>query len=246
MQLNQITQQRQLLYFSRDADAMAIYENQHYRWLAFNQVIQTLMLKRDAWRLTLPHQRYMMLPLLYFKPQTLLEFGLGGGSFQRFIHHLTPAINLCSVEYNDSVIQCFERFFWGNVETAGVLSADARQYLQHHSVKCFDWLIYDIYQQADDETNSFQTLLQDWTLLLTKSSANAWLTMNIPNATKPELQQLLVAFEQINQQKQLSYFYVPRYRNVIIHVHPPITERVKSYLPIYQQRRWQKLWQTRL
>jgi len=114
MQLAKHIAQGNLLYLSQSNQRLSVSENAYYRWLAFaspegEQVIQSVMLKRKPWRLTLPHQTALMLPLLFFKPNRIVELGLGGGNIQRFISHLSSAITIDSVEHYSEVIDCFNQ-----------------------------------------------------------------------------------------------------------------------------------------
>ena len=72
MQLAKHIDNSKLLYLSqsygnKSADAISINENNYFRWIAFGDVIQSVMHKRKPWLLTLPHQTMMLLPLLFFQ-----------------------------------------------------------------------------------------------------------------------------------------------------------------------------------
>ena len=90
MKLVKHIQQGQLIYFTQNNDSISVSENQHYRWLTFDNVVQSMMLKRQPWQLTFPHQISLLSPLLFFKPQEVVEFGLGGGNLARFLLHYLP------------------------------------------------------------------------------------------------------------------------------------------------------------
>ena len=92
--------QGKLLYVSKLEDAISVSENEHFRWMAFNDVVQSIMHKRKSYLLTLPHQIALMLPLLLFRPKNIIELGLGGGNLTRYLTHLSPEIKVISIEYN--------------------------------------------------------------------------------------------------------------------------------------------------
>ena len=102
MQLSKHIAQGKLLYLSQGEENLSVSENQYFRWLAFNndkgeQVIQSVMHKRKPWQLTLPHQTALLLPLLFFKPQNVVELGLGGGNLDRFLAHTCNNISIKSI-----------------------------------------------------------------------------------------------------------------------------------------------------
>ena len=100
MKLVKHIQQGQLIYFTQNNDSISVSENQHYRWLAFDNVVQSMMLKRQPWQLTFPHQISLLSPLLFFQPQKVVEFGLGGGNLARFLLHYLPDLTLHTIEYS--------------------------------------------------------------------------------------------------------------------------------------------------
>lgn len=86
MPLSRHIEQGRLLYFTRNPDAISVCENKHFRWLAFDSVIQSVMNIRLPNQLTLPHHYGLLLPLRYYNPTNVIEFGLGGGNISRFIN----------------------------------------------------------------------------------------------------------------------------------------------------------------
>ena len=111
MKLAQHVNQGQLVYLSNDADQITVCENKYYRWLAFDDVIQSVMQIRCPEKLTLPHHYAVLMPLLFFKPQRVIELGLGGGNISRFLTALHNDLAVLSVELSRNVINCFDQFF---------------------------------------------------------------------------------------------------------------------------------------
>jgi spermidine synthase len=118
-----------------------------------------VLIKHKPHQLALPHQYAMMLPLLLFKPEKILMFGLGGGDFLRFIayhHHNNSQLSKlkplqCKViEYQQAVVDCFWQYFhcYSDFLTANNLAienSEAGNYIAEHSTEQIDWCIYDIF-----------------------------------------------------------------------------------------------------
>ena len=241
MQLFKITEQGRLLYFNQGIDSISIYENDYYRWLMFDNVLQSLLLKRQPWRLVLPHQYILLLPLVFFRPHKICEFGLGGGNLDRFLYHCCENIELYSVEQSSEVIDCFNQFFNPEKIKVNIIYNDAANALFDKSLRQADWFIYDIYQHDNQATNA--ELLKS--KLVSKAvDKNSWLTLNLPDPTEPELAFLISQLQSVFNEHQMVFFRVPRFLNIIIHFVPKsllingrlnVTEN--SYLkPLLQQK----------
>ncbi|GAA6171551.1 SAM-dependent methyltransferase [Colwellia sp. KU-HH00111] len=251
MQLAKHIAQGNLLYLSQSNQRLSVSENAYYRWLAFaspegEQVIQSVMLKRKPWRLTLPHQTALMLPLLFFKPNRIVELGLGGGNIQRFISHLSSAITIDSVEHYSEVIDCFNQFFNPQSNPVHLIYSDSTQWLLQNTL-IYDWFICDIYQQDIQSYNSAVNQLTHLTRHITPSTC---LSINLPDATDQEVNLLLTILQQVSRDHNITYFHVPNYLNIVIHLLPKqwqIYKRSKrnsySYLPKSIFSKWQNFWQ---
>ena len=88
MPLSRHLEQGRLLYFSPKPDAISVCENDHLRWLAFDDNVQSVVRKNRPEHLTLPHQWALMMPLLNFTPSTVTELGLGAGNHLLFTQSL--------------------------------------------------------------------------------------------------------------------------------------------------------------
>ena len=80
MPLSRHLEQGHLLYFKQSPEAISVSENQHFRWLAFNGVLQSVMRKARPHWLTLPHQWALMLPWTYFLSDELSDGALNHGN----------------------------------------------------------------------------------------------------------------------------------------------------------------------
>jgi len=250
MQLAKHVAQGKLTYLSQDTQALSVSENEHYSWLAFacsngEQVIQSVMLKRKPWKLTLPHQTALMLPLLFFKPSSIVELGLGGGNIQRFVKNLSSEITMHSIEHNSAVIDCFNKYFNPAGNQVHVIYNDSKQWLKHNDVN-YDWYICDIYQQEIASYNSTVSQLESLTAHI---KPNTCLSMNIPDANDNEVNLLLTILQQVSVHHEIIYFHVPNYLNIIIHMIPTQWQTYKrlkrnshSFLPEYTFSKWKRFW----
>jgi spermidine synthase len=248
MQLSKITQNGRLLYFNQSIDSISIYENDHYRWLMFDEVFQSVMLKRQTGKLILPHQYILMLPLVFFNPKNICEFGLGGGNLGRFLTSLSPTIQFTSVEKNAQVISCFNEYFNPNTAVKNLINNDAESALFERRLRLADWYIYDIYQHNNEATNA--QLLKS--KLLSKAiKADTWLSLNLPDPTEPELNYLLQQLYGVFPAHKMVLFKVPNFLNVIIHLVPKnlfvdgqLQRCSQSYLPAHLLARGFNYWST--
>lgn len=263
MQLAKHVAQGKLTYLSQGDESISVCENEHYRWLIFGiisnnsnstggnnksheQVIQSVMHKRKPWKLTLPHQTAMMLPLLFFKPKSMVELGLGGGNIQRFIPHVSKKIALHSIEHSNVVIDCFNQYFNPENNQVQLTYDDSMQWLKQNTLK-YDWYVCDIYQQ---DIQSYHIVVNQLEQLTAKLEPNTCLSINLPDATDNEVNLLLTLLKQMSAHHEIIYFHIPNYLNIVIHLIPKqwqIYKRIKrnkhSYLPQNTFSRWKGFWQ---
>mgnify|MGYP000294803808 CR=1 FL=1 len=250
MQLAKHVAQGKLTYLSQGNDVISICENEHFRWLAFTyengeQIIQSMMHKRKPWLLTLPHQTAMMLPLLFFKPNNIAELGLGGGNIQRFIHHVSKNISIYSIEHSSLIIDCFNQYFNPQQNKTHIIYSDSKQWLQHNNIE-FDWYIFDVYQK---EIQSYNNTVNQLEYITSNIEPHTCLSINLPDATDNEVNLLLTIIKDISPQHDITYFHIPNYLNIVIHVIPKQWQNFKrikrdnhSYLPKNVFSRWKKFW----
>ena len=141
MQLAKHLAQGRLVYLSQQQDAITVSENNSYRWMAFSDVVQSVMNSRKPWQLTLPHQIALLLPLLFFKPVRIIELGLGGGNLTRFLQHLSPEIMLTTVEHSQEVINSFTQYFNPEQAELDIVCADGMTWLAQQNASNIDWII---------------------------------------------------------------------------------------------------------
>lgn len=247
MKLAQHVNQGRLVYLSNEVDQISIHENDYYRWLMFDDVIQSVMLKRQPNKLTLPHQYAVMMPLLFFKPERVIELGLGGGNLSRFLSALHHSIEVTSVELCEQVIECFNEYFNPHKQIITIENQAALPWLENETTsnnKAADWLICDVYQHHADNFQNRVTLLS---ALIDNLSDDACLTINLPDLDDHEVNLCLTILKQLQNSHQIIYFHIPRYLNIVIHLLPnhwPINNLKKrskvTALPLWQYRRWRR------
>lgn len=241
MKLAAHLQQSKLLYLQQGCENLSVAENEHYRWLLFDNVVQSIMLKRTPFRLTIPHQYFLMLPLLFSAPRKIVELGLGGGNLVRFLHQMIPESEILSIEYNQHVIECFNRFFNPQKIQQPISNMPFELWLaKKNKHRLCDWLIYDIYQTDEDPQN----FLKQITRILNKVDDNTWLSINLPDLDEHELNIALIHLSSIKNTREMRYFHVPHYKNIIIHLSPKnaLLSSEHSLLPHYAISRWSNLW----
>ncbi|MGL1958612.1 MAG: hypothetical protein OCD00_14995 [Colwellia sp.] len=247
MQLEKHIVQGSLLYLSRNDNALSVCENEHYRWLAFSTVIQSVMHKRKPWQLTLPHQTALLLPLLFFKPDNIVELGLGGGNIARFLTHLSKKISVESIENNAQVIECFKQYFNPENTLINIVNKDSEQWLSQQQSTNIDWLICDIYKQESPSANYTMKQLE---LLTDKINDHACLSINLPDSSDNDINLYLTVLQQLQSNHDIVYFHVPNYLNIIIHLIPKhwrttrlLKRNKSSYLSRHTFLRWRNFWQ---
>jgi spermidine synthase len=212
----------------------------------FDDVIQSIMHIRQPAKLTLPHQYAALMPLLFFKPEQVIELGLGGGNISRFLTTLQSDIEVVSVELSSHVIKCFNDFFNPLQHAMLIKNESALTWLHNNenSDKTADWMICDVYQH---HAASFQNRVQLLTALIDNLRDDACLTINLPDLDDHEVNLCLTILKQLQSSHQIIYFHIPRYLNIVIHLLPNhwqianIKKRSKfTYLPAWQYLRWRK------
>ncbi|WP_085300623.1 spermidine synthase [Cognaticolwellia mytili] len=248
MKISQNISQYKLVYLSNDDSQISILENKYYRWLMFDDVIQSIMHLRQPKKLTLPHQYAALMPLLFFKPKQVIELGLGGGNISRFLTALNSDIEVVSVELSSQVIRCFDDFFNPSQRNTSIENEAALTWLQNKERverKSADWLICDVYQHHAD---SFQNRVKLLTALVDNLAEDGCLTINLPDLDDHEINLCLTILKQLQDSHQIIYFHIPRYLNIVIHLLPnhwlisnPKKRSKATFLPAWQYQRWRKL-----
>jgi len=246
MQLAKHISQGQIIHYHQGNELLSVSENQYYRWLCFDQVVQSVMLKRLPWRLTLPHQTALMLPLLFIQPNKVVELGLGGGNLARFLRHYFPQLQLYTIESSSAVIDCFDQYFNPQLQGFNLQCSSALDWIYHNKSLNADWIICDIYHVGQTIERSI-TLTKN---ILKTCSKKAILSLNLPSPTNEEIDHFLQILRDSYPEKEIYYFHIPNYLNIIVHIIPKslLGERYhlnpeRNPLPAAMLKRWHQFWQ---
>ncbi|TMM45022.1 hypothetical protein [Colwellia ponticola] len=246
MQLAKHLAQGRLVYLSQHQDAITVSENDHYRWMAFNDVVQSIMRKRKPWQLTLPHHIALLLPLLFCKPKRIIELGLGGGNLTRFLRHLSPDIMLTTVDHSQEVINYFEQYFNPDKVCFDLICADGMTWLAQQQTCNIDWIICDVYHSQE---LGFDCIIKQLEVLTNKIDAQACLSINLPDINDHDINLCLTVLQQLTPNHHITYFTIPNYLNIVIQLTPNhwqlhrlIKRNKQCYLPGLILQRWRDFW----
>jgi spermidine synthase len=246
MQLTKHLAQGRLVYLSQQQDAISVSENDYYRWMAFSDVVQSVMNKRKPCQLTLPHQIAIMLPLLFFRPTRIIELGLGGGNLTRFLQNLSSRVVLTTIEYNQHVISSFNQYFNPEEVNLDIICADGLAWLREQDSTEIDWIICDVYKSHEF---GFDAIIKQLEILTDSLNPQGCLSINLPDISESDINLCLTILQQLKPDHHITYFTIPNYLNIVIHLTPkhwPLHKLVKrnkqSYLPQIVAQRWRKLW----
>lgn len=124
-----------------------VLENERYRWLCFDQLLQSGMLLAHPDELLFNYARTMLGFRLFLPdPSRLLLLGLGAGSIARYLLRYQPALTVTAVDYSADVI-AIARDYFGLPRVSGrlnVVHRDARDYLRE-STAVEDVILVDLF-----------------------------------------------------------------------------------------------------
>jgi spermidine synthase len=230
-----------LLYLRHNIDTVCVSENEHYRWLNIGDVCQSIMLKRCPYKLVLPHQYAMMMPLLFYKPRNICEIGLGAGTFARFIDKFLPNSSLTSIEADTRVIESFYQYFPGDLTNHKVVNEFFDVETNSIVKTGIDWWLYDLYSSTDNNKDCIDNLSS----FLSHTSNKSLISVNITNACEKTINCFLTLFKEYLDQYSVFYFEIPQYSNIIVIALPRDDKQSsESALPKSYQIRWHRLWKT--
>ncbi len=204
------------LYFLRSNNTkIEIVSNDKHIWLLLDDVVQTAIERCPPYRPILPHCLIMLLPLLHHKePDTVLELGGGGQSFQRYLKQTHPTISFTSIELNPDVNRAVKANFPAS-DNLNVIQGDAFDYLQHYisQGRTFDWLIVDLFIGAHSPIEAAEA--RHFNHMFRCIKHQGWLLLN---CLKPDLKWLRKICQQLENifNAQPYLFAVPQMQNHVI------------------------------
>lgn len=216
MKLAQHLQQGELQYLLIKPINLSVYENSNYRWLQMNNTVQSIMLKRKPWYLPLTHQYYLLLPLIFIKPTSFVEFGLGGGNNIRLINKLYPECDILSVETNPEVVSIFHQYFDPDNIHLNVTVDSVTSWLNKQIRLKESWYVLDIFQEKNNESYD-APMIESFIAML---SENSWLSINATMSSDASFASLLNTIKQQVKHHKVKWFTIPNYQNKVIHLFP--------------------------
>jgi len=194
------------------ATGIQVREQGGLRWMHFGgDAIQAMLVLGDPVRPIIPYQINMLVALLLNPdPGSLLNLGLGGGSFERFFSAFMPVLSLTSVELNPDVIQ-LQRDYFSIPGSASVIQSDAGSYLSS-CAESYDVILCDIFEQTDIPSSLGQdSFYADAFRLLT---TNGVLAINLLPHTEAELLNILLAVR--SSFDHLLLLDLPDFKNILL------------------------------
>ena len=181
------------LHSERDNNGhlIEVREYQKFRWMQIgSRDLQALVHVDDPARPLLNTNLSMLAALLFCpSPQSMLNLGLGGGSFERFFTHVFPKLSMTSVELNTAVVGLARKFFFLPPHYPVVIEC-AENYLarcsnQHDLIFCdvFDSRDHPVFLLNADFYGHCHRCL----------STKGVLALNLAPKTRDELLEILVA-----------------------------------------------------
>ncbi len=217
LKLAKVTQSKQQVALIDKNKHCVIYENQHYLWLQFGEVTQSLMLKRKPERLCLLYQQMLAVVHIHFSPKKVLECGLGGGNINRFLNHKYPQALIRSVEPLSELIDCYQQYFNPLKSSLTIEVNHAEIVVNQSENHSLDWLILDVYIAGADAESTTQFYNEEFLQTATnKLNQNAWLSINLPDINEPELLDLLRSLRKIFSDN-IWIAKVADCKNIIVH-----------------------------
>lgn len=234
MQLQKLQNSGNLVYFNNGEEKLSIHETEHFRWLSFDNTVQSVMHKKKPHLLTIRHQIALMLPLLFKTPRHLCEIGLGGGNISRFIKAIPDSIDYSSIEVSEVVKQSFNRYFNPGDIHINFIESSCPEQLEQAFIEDVDWWIIDIFSNQESrensttassaDTNDICRKLPHYHAIISALIKNkGCLSINIPIGN---LENLTTVIESVNRltniekTHSIKYFNIPGYRKFVMHVLP--------------------------
>lgn len=200
------TNDQQLLHWQQEGQlqlAVTCDEQQRYFWI--NQQCQSQLRYSDPAQVCYPHLQ-AMLTQLPARLHQVLQFGLGGGEFNRAVSRGWPDASVLTVDSSAAVIALYQRYFQLPDSKEQCYCQDAYQFLLQIKSSSFELIFVDLYPTPADLANWLGLLLP-----LLRIDGQLWL-----NLTDPSLLAAVAAQSaqlQPQWQHQFSYQQFAGYQN---------------------------------
>lgn len=210
--LSDLANDSRIVHFEKEGStAISISENEKYRWLSFNDAVQTVVCLKAPWKPILPHLSAMLLVLRYIpKPDRILELGLGGGSLQRFMRHHFPQCTITSIENNPQVISLFQQWFNDLNQKHHIICGDAQQEIGNHNEQ--QLIFIDLFSKSGSP--DFVSSIDFYMDCLTALQTNGALVINLITQYQTQIDVTCDLLKQLNL--NIRVFSIPGFQNRII------------------------------
>lgn len=192
---------------------LCVREDQTYRWLLCDGVLQSVLVRKNPAELTLPHQ--MVLQAICPAHATkVLHLGVGGGDLIRWCHERYPGVSQTAVELNPDIVSIYQDYFQHD-EAPELITDDAFQYLAlTHSG--FDLIILDVF--ANDGAPAPVFVPETYQKLKNCLMSEGQIIINLlPRTENERLQVLSLLKEHIGTVQSIQ---VAEYRNHLLWATP--------------------------
>lgn len=193
-----------------DQACLEVRQLEHYRWFHFgDNAIQSIINTKVPQQVCMPICQSMLLFLLWKKqPLSILNLGMGGGTFERFFSGI-PQVNLTSVEQSAAVIKMAKKYFFLSEQQVHCQSAE--QYLQQ-TTQQFNVILCDIFshnknEACIDQPSFYQNLAE-------RIHNNGVVLMNIDPENEQNLVKLLLIISKYFSHIALIEF--KNYKNLVL------------------------------
>ncbi|WP_024871731.1 fused MFS/spermidine synthase [Tolumonas lignilytica] len=202
-----------LIYWRRQGEQwLEVREDQHFRWLLLDGVVQSVLQHAAASELCLPHQRLLQ-ALLPAEAQQILHLGLGGGDLLRWLHHRYPGVQQTAVDLNAAVIDIYQQFFQQQ-EQPTLCCHDAFAWLKTDPMQ-YDLILIDLFSDDGSPAPLFQP--ETYQYLQQRLTPLGKVIVNLLPRTEQEWQQVRHLLACCGQAHSLQ---IAHYRNHLIWTEP--------------------------
>ncbi|XOV80236.1 MAG: hypothetical protein ACFHVJ_04605 [Aestuariibacter sp.] len=185
-----------------------VMETPEYRWLLFDDYLQSVMDKAQPHYPVLPHMHAQLLALFYqARPHHIVELGLGGGSLARYFQHFFPASNLTSIELEPLVTETYQQFF-NPVADHNIISGDAEHLV--HKLQNVDLLFVDLFNANSSPDFIFESTFYE--ACLAALSASGVLIVNVVPSLQLQSELVLELLSDLTPRKP-DIFSAPGFQN---------------------------------
>ena len=195
--------------------AIQVLENDQYRWLEIDGVMQSLMkLSAPSEPVLPPHQAMIEVLPATEDHGVALELGLGGGAMQRYFQAHRPHWQLTSVELNPIIIELFKDHFQPEQPSLNTqLLGRAELTVAQLADQSLDALLVDVC--TDEGIPTFLADIEFWQQVNRVLKTDATLAVNLIPIDQEEWERVTLAMRH-TLELPLGWIQVPGHLNVVV------------------------------